>query len=91
MTHEHSKKLINFIFLKRWMFSFKAAGFSCTCNDVAWTFAILDQKKTLLYFFLQLLVIKTLDLDWIRIRIRIHLKCRIRIHSSAYRFSCTGS
>ncbi len=64
-----------------------AKGFSC-CLDVLygglgiskWNFWLKKGKKNFsTAFFLQFLVIKTLDTDWIRIRIRIHLKCWITI------------
>ncbi len=75
-----------FIFWSAGCSLLRAEGFSCSLQ-----FLIKS-----LFFFLQFLVIKTLDPDWIQIqiRIRIHFKCwiqiririgiqLIRIHSSA--------
>jgi hypothetical protein len=73
ITHKHREKLINYIF--------EVLDVLCLGLKVspkAWQFLIKKERKKN-PFFLQFLVFKTLDLDWIRIRIRIHLKCWIWI------------
>ncbi len=79
MTHKHRKKFINFIFWNAGCSLLRAEVFSCSLD-----ISKLQYKNffsSVWYFFLQFLVIKALDPDWIRIsiRIRIHFKCWIRI------------
>jgi hypothetical protein len=75
-------KFINFINLIAGCAVFRAENFSCSL-DISNLQFLLKKKilKNQHIFFLQSLVIKTLDPDWIRIRIRIRIQ--IRIHSSA--------
>jgi hypothetical protein len=66
MTHK-SRKSKKFHVWKCWKFSFGAEGFFCNLDVLYGGLGILFPA---LIFFLQFLVIKTLDPDWIRIGIQ---------------------
>ncbi len=88
MAHKNRKKGNKFNFTGCSLLT--AEGCSCSLDvlyggqGISKLQFLINKRKTnisAVIFFLKVLVIKTLDPDWIRIRIcvRIHLKCWIRI------------